>query len=340
MAISILKTVNLDVVRDMEYFCDGGGCAGYPEDHWSPDFATVCTIAEQNIHPSSSPLFFVAVLEYTIPRAAQLDVSILIDDFDSNSLDGTGAKLLLGDQVLDSWVFYGGGVEETFSVQTSGADVLRFAVDTNGGQQNGDALRYRLQISESDAPVDCNSNGILDACEIDSDSDGTIDDCDPDDDNDGVPDECDPDSTSGSDCDANGIDDLCELGDDCNSNSIPDRCESDLDEDGVIDDCDSDDDGDGVRRMRSAMDWRRRLRLEWYRRHLYSDLDEDGAIDACDPDIDGDGIANECDVSPGAETPLVACCLEDGTCLDVIENGCAILGFIQPSSIDCSAPLP
>ena len=58
--------------------------------------------------------------------------------------------------------------------------------------------------------VDCNSNGVLDACELesndcnqngipddcdpDSDSDGIPDECDLDDDNDGIPDECDVDS--------------------------------------------------------------------------------------------------------------------------------------------------
>ena len=58
--------------------------------------------------------------------------------------------------------------------------------------------------------VDCNSNGVLDACELesndcnqngipddcdpDSDSDGIPDDCDSDDDNDGIPDESDVDS--------------------------------------------------------------------------------------------------------------------------------------------------
>ncbi|MEC7484398.1 MAG: hypothetical protein VX998_06385, partial [Candidatus Thermoplasmatota archaeon] len=156
-------------------------------------------------------------------------------------------------------------------------------------------------MSRSSIENDCNSNGVLDDCEIDSDDDGVIEECDADDDNDGVPDECDPDITGGTDCDANGVDDLCELGEDCNGNLIPDRCESDLDEDGVIDDCDPDDDGDGVPdecdpRWTGGED----CDANGIDDTCEPDLDEDGIIDACDPDIDGDGIPNECDASPGA----------------------------------------
>ena len=161
-------------------------------------------------------------------------------------------------------------------------------------------IPIRSYIVEFDSQ-DCNGNGILDQCEPDSDQDGLIDECDPDDDNDDVPDECDPDSTGGFDCDANGIDDVCELGDDCNSNLIPDRCESDLDEDGVIDACDPDDDNDGIPdecdpRSTGGED----CDANGVDDTCEPDLDEDGTIDACDPDIDGDGVANECDVSPGS----------------------------------------
>jgi hypothetical protein len=102
-----------------------------------------------------------------------------------------------------------------------------------------------------------------------------------------------------SDCNGNGIDDLCEinLGDapDCNGNRTPDECESDRDGDGAIDDCDGCPDdpnkiepgvcGCGV-----------------------PDTDSDGdtvpdCIDKCPGgddrvDSDGDGIPDDCDTEP------------------------------------------
>lgn len=171
------------------------------------------------------------------------------------------------------------------------------------GRQLSIAEVQALAVSRTSIGNDCNSNGVLDDCEIDSDDDGAIDECDPDDDNDGVPDECDTDITGGADCDANGVDDLCELGDDCNSNLIPDRCESDLDEDGVIDACDPDDDNDGIPdecdpRSTGGED----CDFNGVDDSCEPDLDQDGIIDACDDDDDGDGIPDNCDVDSASET--------------------------------------
>ncbi|MCH7704373.1 MAG: exo-alpha-sialidase [Planctomycetes bacterium] len=146
---------------------------------------------------------------------------------------------------------------------------------------NGEQDVYFLRIpAESDlcAPVvDCNGNGIADACDIDS---GASDDCD----GGGVPDECE-------------VPPICPTCPDCNTNMVPDGCETDTDNDGAIDDCDGcpfDENktdpgvcGCGV-----------------------SDEDSDGdgvpdCIDVCpgfddNIDSDGDGIPDGCDVDAAA----------------------------------------
>jgi hypothetical protein len=78
--------------------------------------------------------------------------------------------------------------------------------------------------------LDCNSNGIGDACE-------TFTDCN----SNGIPDSCDIASGARSDADSNGVPDSCQA--DCNLNNLPDRYEiatglvSDLNSDGVPDTC-------------------------------------------------------------------------------------------------------
>ena len=92
--------------------------------------------------------------------------------------------------------------------------------------------------------ADCNENGLFDWVDIFGAYDfegnfhgGTSLDCD----NSGVPDECE------SDCNGNGVNDLCELRDntssDCNGNGVPDECDiaagaEDCNFNGVIDSCD------------------------------------------------------------------------------------------------------
>jgi hypothetical protein len=105
---------------------------------------------------------------------------------------------------------------------------------------------------------DCDTNGILDACEADSDSDGSTDACDVcegeddrvDADGNGTPDCLESDRNEGlldgevisTDCDGNGIDDIIDIAEgdafDCNTNNVPDACEPDSDVDGAIDGCD------------------------------------------------------------------------------------------------------
>lgn len=77
-------------------------------------------------------------------------------------------------------------------------------------------------------PVDCNQNGIPDACDI---ANGTSQDCQPN----GIPDECDIDAT---DPDGDGL-----VSPDCNFNGVPDECDyangclHDADGDGTADEC-------------------------------------------------------------------------------------------------------
>ena len=97
--------------------------------------------------------------------------------------------------------------------------------------------------------VDCNKNGVLDVCDIEDDTNLDVN-------QDGIPDECllNDCNTNGiedeagmnrnsSDCDLNGIPDECELeGSDCDNDGLLDLCEPDCDQNGVPDDCQSFDD--------------------------------------------------------------------------------------------------
>ena len=99
---------------------------------------------------------------------------------------------------------------------------------------------------------DCNTNGILDTCDLDCGTNGgpcdvprcgQSSDCN----TNGIPDECDISGSTSLDCNDDEVPDECQLtGNDCNTNAVPDDCEPDFDGDGVIDDCDPDIDDDTV----------------------------------------------------------------------------------------------
>ncbi len=83
--------------------------------------------------------------------------------------------------------------------------------------------------------IDCNENGVPDACDI---HDGTSQDCQPN----GIPDECDIADGTSEDCQPNGVPDECDIADgtsyDEDGNGIPDECEEclgDVVEDGTVD---------------------------------------------------------------------------------------------------------
>lgn len=157
----------------------------------------------------------------------------------------------------------------------------------------------------SGAESDCNTNGMIDGCEValgyDCNGNGIPDSCDivggaPDCDGNLIPDECD--LASGSqDCNGNGVVDACDISagaPDCNGNLVPDECEKGLDDcnnDGIPDACgpgNGDCDGDGTLDVCAV---------------TAGALDCNGNLvpDSCEPDCDGDGLADACEIASGAE---------------------------------------
>jgi hypothetical protein len=130
--------------------------------------------------------------------------------------------------------------------------------------------------------LDCNANGLLDACEIAA---GYVDDCN----GDGIPDPC-QDTTA--DCNANGAWDSCDIAsgaaDDCNANGIPDSCDvgsrvgQDCNRNGQPDACDI---ADGTE----------------------TDCNDNNVPDSCDvasglvADCNGNGLPDTCDLAGGVE---------------------------------------
>jgi hypothetical protein len=94
-----------------------------------------------------------------------------------------------------------------------------------GGDCDNDGEDDACELA--DGAPDCNTNGVLDNCDIDG---GTSNDCQPD----GIPDEC---QLVDNDCNSNGVPDDCEPGD-WDGNGIPDACEGDCNSNGLVDACD------------------------------------------------------------------------------------------------------
>lgn len=97
------------------------------------------------------------------------------------------------------------------------------------------------RIADNSTFLDCNENGLSDACEIEKLADTDLNDND-------IPDGCEP------DCNTNRIPDEVDIASatstDCNENSIPDDCEADENLNEIADECESrfirgDCDGDG-----------------------------------------------------------------------------------------------
>ena len=127
----------------------------------------------------------------------------------------------------------------------------------------------RADIGADESPyfLDCNANGIGDACDI---ADGASDDCT----GNGIPDECEP------DCNGNGLADTCDIAagtsQDCTANGIPDECEPDCNANGFADSCDI---AGGTSQ----------------------DCNYNGVPDECEPqeDCNGNGVQDICDIATG-----------------------------------------
>ncbi len=198
--------------------------------------------------------------------------------------------------------------------------------------------------------VDCDANGVWDACDISagdaSDLDGN-----------GVPDSCDP------DCDGDGEPDGYEIASgqdlDCNGNLVPDACDladggssNDVDADGVPDECQPDCDADG---LPDSWELSEGLAMDCnanghpdncdIAEGTSNDIDSNGTPDECKDDCngngvpdyweilkgqvedcDGNGIPDPCDISAGtlADCDLDGrwdeCAIDDGSVTDCNDN--------------------
>ena len=162
-----------------------------------------------------------------------------------------------------------------FSQQRFGSAVALDAPIAAVGATGGSGSAYFYQIVGG---LDCNENGINDACEHDCNENGVPDECDiaggtsNDCNGNAIADDCE------SDCNLNGVADDCDIGkgtsDDCNANIIPDECETDCNTNGVPDDCDI---AGGTS----------------------DDCNANRLPDDCEPDCNGNDIADSCDIDAG-----------------------------------------
>lgn len=150
-----------------------------------------------------------------------------------------------------------------------------------------------IRLSYTAAILDCNGNGITDACDIAS---RDFEDCD----RNGIPDVCDFASGSAVDFDGNGVLDACEPDcngnelpdafeiatgafEDCNGNLIPDTCDTafgelDKDADGRIDDCEIARGDFDLSGFIDGADLGALLTLWGFANPPYGDIDQDGVV--------------------------------------------------------------
>jgi hypothetical protein len=198
--------------------------------------------------------------------------------------------------------------------------------------------------------VDCDANGVWDACDISAGDAGDLD-------GNGVPDSCDP------DCDGDGEPDGYEIASgqdlDCNGNLVPDACDladggssNDVDADGVPDECQPDCDADG---LPDSWELSEGLAMDCNDNQIpdncdiaegtSNDVDSNGTPDECKDDCngngipdyweilkgqvedcDGNGIPDPCDISAGtlADCDLDGrwdeCAIDDGSVTDCNDN--------------------
>jgi hypothetical protein len=198
-------------------------------------------------------------------------------------------------------------------VSFNDSTITHFVIEFSDNDCNSNGLLDSCEIAD-DPSLDCNGNGTLDSCEDFDDcnyneipdscdiTDGTSNDVNMN----GVPDECE------SDCNENGIPDDWEikkgLALDCNENMLPDECDiadgtsTDVNSNDVPDECEDDCNGNGV-----PDSW---------------DIKTDPAVIDCN----GNGIPDSCDVAAGCVSDCNLngvpddCDIADGTSEDINLN--------------------
>lgn len=184
---------------------------------------------------------------------------------------------------------------------------------------------------------DCNGNNLPDECETDCNENGLVDSCDIaagtslDCNNNLVPDECDLASGFSNDCNANGTPDECDAPD-CNQNLIPDECEiaagsaQDCNDNGIPDLCEPD---CNLNNVPDDCDIAAGTSF---------DCNNNGLPDECDGDCNGNGLADTCDIAAGTSNDCNGNLIPDECETDCNTNGiadvCEIINLInlQPVS--------
>ncbi len=169
--------------------------------------------------------------------------------------------------------------------------------------------------------IDCNGNGIADACDIaggaslDLNGNGRPDECDPDCNGNGTPDFVEVLEGLAGDCDGDGLLDDCAIAAgvsvDCNGNGIPDTCETDCNGNGIDDSCD-------VAQGRSADINRNGIPDECEDCNHNGVLDEQDVTSGTSEDCNGNGLPDSCEITDYQ--------LDDGTA----ENG---VGLYDPGDL-------
>ena len=136
---------------------------------------------------------------------------------------------------------------DAYNLAIAGGDAT-IALDSPSGVSATECFRPEGTVSLTYTPIiDCNTNGVLDQCDItgatstDLNLNGIADDCELDCNGNMAPDDYDLAQGTSFDCNGNLIPDECDvvtISSDCNANLIPDECEIDCNSNTIPDDCD------------------------------------------------------------------------------------------------------
>ncbi len=165
-------------------------------------------------------------------------------DFFSVKASETTAVAIPGDGVHSNPAF-----ARSYDIAATGLQQAKFVrIQGTGsgaaGASNGFDLDAIGIVNGSGLAQDCNTNTILDDCEVDCNDNGIPDIDEIDCDGNGQPDDCDIALGLLGDCNTNQVPDICELvggtASDCNNNEIPDNCEpvEDCNGNSITDICD------------------------------------------------------------------------------------------------------